>query len=219
MAKTTLFNNREDAAEQLIQHLRTKDTKNILVLAIPRGGVPVAAVIAREFQLPMDLMMVKKIGMPGHSELAVGAVSLVSEIIDPRFSVDAAYLDDEISRIRQQMHERYSSLSGRILPMPLTAKEVWIVDDGIATGNTMAAAIQMARSQQVSKVIVIAPVASHSAWKWMKTLADEVICILHPADFMAVGQYYVDFSQVEDSEVQSLLQTNMNLAATTNKTN
>ena len=205
MKNLSLFANRDDAAQRLIQYLFPEHRENILVLAIPRGGVPVAAIIARHYQLPMDLMMVKKICMPGHSELAIGAVSLLSEIIDPRFSVDADYLTGEVLRIRQQLKQRYQSLARKSHAFPLTSKEVWIVDDGIATGNTMAAAIQMARSQQASKVVVIVPVASHTAWKWMKSLADEVVCILHPKDFNAVGQYYVDFGQVEDSEVQALM--------------
>jgi putative phosphoribosyl transferase len=196
-----LFANREEAAKLLLPKLEKWRHTDAIVLAIPRGGVPLGYILSQHFHWPMDLIMVKKIGMPGQAELAIGAVSPEGEVIDPRYSVNREYLSEEIQRIRLQLDMRYQALSGRKRNMSLMNKTVVLVDDGIATGNTMIAAIQLARKKGAQVVVIATPVASDDAYQAMKQLADAIICLTHPSSFMAVGQYYTDFGQVEDEEV------------------
>jgi len=199
-----IFTDRIAAAQLLLQPLKKWKSTNAIVLAIPRGGVPLAAVIAKHFQWQLDLIMVKKIGMPGQPELAIGAVSPEGEVLDPRFHTDPQYLTQEIQRIRSQLMSKYFSLTGRKKPCSIQDKTVILVDDGIATGNTMAAAVDLARHHGAKEVVVAVPVASESAFRKMVKQADAVICLAHPADFISVGQYYEDFSQVDDDTVHRL---------------
>lgn len=203
--RTMMFTDRKEAAVYLVDKLENWKDISAVVLAIPRGGVPLGYIVASHFHWPLDLIMVKKIGMPGQSELAIGAVSIDGEVIDSRFDIDPEYIESEIASIRKNLSERYRALAGKNESISVAAKTVILVDDGMATGNTMIAAIQLLRKQGADQVFVAVPVASDSAYQHVKKLADVVICLTHPSDFMAVGQYYEDFSQVDDDEVKNYL--------------
>lgn len=176
-----------------------------VVIAIPRGGVSVAYYIAKKLQLQLELMLTKKIGHPFNPELAIGAVSLESRVIDPRMEIDQHYIEAETARIRKGLEARYHKFMGNRKSVDLKGKIVIVVDDGVATGSTMLAAIEMIRHKEPEKVVVAVPVASVQAAEKLKAAADEFICVATPRDFSAVGQFYKDFSQVSDEEVISLL--------------
>lgn len=201
-----LFENRLDAAMQLIPLLKKYTGEDAVVLAIPRGAVPMGYCIAKALELPLDILLTKKIGHPGNPELAVGSVSLEGSVTDPRFDVDPDYLEHEILRIRAMLRERYTKFMGQRTPVAWTGKTLIIVDDGIATGNTMLASIDLVRRHAPGKVVVAIPVAAEAALQLLKRKADEVVCLDAPDDFFAVGEYYRDFSEVTDEDVIECLQ-------------
>lgn len=200
-----VVNNRYDAAQKLAAKLKPYATEDSVVLAIPRGAVPMGYYIAKELNLPMDILLTKKIGHPGNPELAVGSVSLEGRVIDPRFNMDEKYLDEETVKLRKLLLERYRKFRGNRESVQLKDKTAIIVDDGIATGNTMLASVDLVRHHGPKKVIIATPVASAQAVRKLQQAADEVICLYVPDDFMAVGQFYRDFSQVSDEEVMKFL--------------
>lgn len=140
-----LFRNRKDAAELLIPYLDRYRNKNSIVLAVPRGGVPIAYPVAKAYHLPLDLLMTKKIGHPSHPEFAIGAVTLEDHIIDNETGVPQSYIDGEITDIRKSLKNRYNHFTEGRKPVDIENKTVIIVDDGIATGNTILSAIKMLR--------------------------------------------------------------------------
>jgi predicted phosphoribosyltransferase len=196
-----MFENRIDAASQLIPQLGKYADKNAVVLAVPRGAVPMGYHIAKDLHLPLDILLTKKIGHPENNELAVGSVSLEGCIIDPRFKVSDAYIKGETERIRQFLKERHLKFSGNRSPIELEGKTVIIVDDGLATGNTMLSSVELVRNHHPKKIVVAVPVASTVALKKLKGIADEVICLCVENEFMAIGQFYYDFSEVTDDQV------------------
>lgn len=201
-----LFRDRHDAASKLIPYLERYKNDQGIVLAVPRGGVPIGYIIAKNYNLPMELLLTKKIGHPESGELAVGAVSLEDHIIDERFHIPAAYLEKEVKKIRANLRDRYKKFMGENHQAPdIENKTVIIVDDGIATGNTMLAAIKMMRKKNPRKIIVAVPVAPPETVKKLKPYADDFICLHSPVDFLGVGQFYMDFSEVSDEEVSRLL--------------
>lgn len=202
-----LFKNRFDAAERLAEKLQKyKGKKNVIILAIPRGALQIGNVLAKRLQLPLDIVLTKKIGHPYNSELAIGAVSLASEIIDPQFrDVSREYIQNEIQELRGKLKERYLKYRGE-KPFPkLKDKMVILVDDGVAMGHTMSAAIDLVRKEKPKKIVVAIPVGSAEAVAMLKRKADEVICLSIPESFMAIGQFYQQFEQVEDEEAIRLL--------------
>lgn len=190
---------------QLIPHLKSYENEDVVVLAIPRGGVPLGFLISKYYKWPMDILLTKKIGHPANPEFAIGSVSLEGEVIDPDYIKDKAYLKHEISRVRKILKERYHLFMGNRKPEEIKGKTVIIIDDGIATGNTMLASIDVVRNHRPKQIIVAIPVAPPHTIRQLKEKADDVICLLVPADFRAVGQFYEDFSQVSDEEVLSVL--------------
>lgn len=200
-----IFKNRYDAAMQLIPKLSNYSKEQVLILAIPRGGVPLGYYIAKEYNWPLDLLLTKKIGHPMNPELAIGSVSLEGEVIDPRFSESDEYLLSEINRIRKLLTERYRLFMGTRKPEEIKDKTVIIIDDGIATGNTMLASIDVVRHHRPKKVVVAIPVAPPETIRKLRQKADEVICLSTPDNFRGVGQFYEDFSQVSDEEVMGFL--------------
>ena len=200
-----IFKNRYDASKRLIPFLRKYSKENGVVLAIPRGAVPMGYLIATKLSFPLDIILTKKIGHPTNPELAVGSVSLENRIIDPRFHIEEAYLEQESLRIRRVLKERYRKYMGNRKPINLRNKTVIIVDDGVATGNTMLASIELVKQHNPQKIIVAIPVASSEALEKISKKVDEVICLYEPENFVAVGQFYSDFSQVNDEEVSYLL--------------
>lgn len=202
-----LFKNRFDAAERLAGKLQKyKGKKEAIILAIPRGALQIGNVLAKKLHLPLDIVLTKKIGHPYNSELAIGAVSLASEIIDPQFrDVPKEYLQQEIQELRNKMRERLQKYRGR-KPFPkLKDKIIILVDDGVAMGHTMNAAIDLVRKEKPKKIVVAIPVGSAEAVTMLKRKADEVICLSTPESFMAIGQFYQQFEQVEDEEAIRLL--------------
>lgn len=205
-----MFLNREDAAKALLRRLKAyKGRKNAVIVAIPRGGVVIGAALAKALHLPLDIILTKKIGHPLMPEYAIGVVDLSSQAIDEavveRDHIRPEYVQGEIERIRALLKKRYAAYRGSRAPVPLKAKTVILVDDGIATGNTMAAAIGLLRLEQAKKIIAAVPVAPADAVEKLGRLADEVVCVLVPERFFAIGQFYETFEQVDDDEALRLL--------------
>lgn len=205
-----MFKDRFDAGKQLTQKLQkyTNDP-NTIILAIPRGALEIGAVLSKDLNLPMDVVLTKKIGYPGNPEYAIGAMSLDSIIIDKRgleFSGELeAYLKKEISTIRQLLRERSALYHGKEKPLSLENKTVIVVDDGIATGKTLEVTLDLIKKQHPAKIIVAVPVASKEALQLIKKKVDEVICLIVPDIFMSVGQWYEHFDQVDDEQAIQLL--------------
>lgn len=204
-----MFADREDAAIALVEKLTNyKDSEDTVIITIPRGGVPLGAVMAKMLNLPLDIVLSKKIGHPLHKEFAIGAVTLEDVILtDKAVQASDAYIDSETERIRELLQQRYDMYYDNNEPLNLKDKTVIIVDDGVATGNTLISSIELIKMQQPAKIIVALPVAPPSTFKKIEALpmVDDIICILVPDDFYAVGQFYKDFSQVSDVEVVRLL--------------
>ncbi len=174
-------------------------------MTIPRGGVPLGYIIAQHYSFPMELLLTKKIGHPENKEFAIGAVSLESVLIDDNYGIPETYLAEEIKRIKQSLQERYKKFAGNRSPIDLKNKIIIIVDDGIATGNTIIASIKMLREKHPQKIVVAVPVAPPETARKIKKLVDEFICPNIPNYFSGVGQFYVDFSEVTDEDVIDLL--------------
>lgn len=200
-----MFRDRIDAGLQLARRLKKYRGDPGVVLAVPKGGVPVAYAVARELGFPLEVILTKKIGHPVNKEYAIGAVSLTDEFIIPHSNVPQEYIDDEIKRVRKNLKEmqRKFMISE---PEDLKGKTVIIIDDGIATGNTLLMTVQMLKKKSPAKMVIAVPVASHNAvWK-LKGEVDEVIAVIVPTEFYGVGAFYHNFEQVEDSEVMHCLQ-------------
>lgn len=199
------FKNRNEAAQMLIPFLEKYRNLHDVVLAVPRGGVPIAYEIAKEFNSPLELFMAKKIGHPDYEEFAIGAVSLEDYIVDDRTDVPQTYIHSQVIKIREALKERYKKFTGNLAPIDLNNKVVIIVDDGIATGHTILAAIKVIRHKGAGKIVVAVPVASQSATEMIKEVVDDFICLYTPEPFIGVGLHYSDFNQVSDEEVIEML--------------
>ncbi len=179
--------NREEAADLLAHQLEKYKNQDGVVLAIPRGGVPVAAPIARYLNMPLDLVLVKKIGHPANPEFAIGSVSLDTITIDSTINVPETYVKAEAERVRDKLKGKYKLFMGDRAPLALHGKVVIIVDDGIATGKTLEATIELVKANQPAKIIVAVPVAPLAVIKKVEQEVDEVVCLLSPPSFQAVG--------------------------------
>lgn len=201
------FKDREQAGEYLADALhRFENDPNSLVLAIPRGGIVPAYVIAMKLNLPLDILMVKKLGHPLNPELAIGAVSLDELIVLNGYSEQDAYIQDEVIKVRAKIKEQLHYFRKNDVPLKLRGKKVIIVDDGIATGLTLSLGIQLVRKSGASEIIIAVPVAAKDSLSQLEKLVDQSICLYQPEDFNAVGTYYENFDQVENETVRSLLQ-------------
>jgi len=204
-----MFLNREEAGKLLAERLLNySDHKDTIIIAIPRGGVPVGCIIAKKLYLPLDIVLSKKIGHPYNKEYAIGAVTLKNKILsDATHEVSEDYIEDETEHIRDILKQRHKLYYGDKVPITLKGKIVIVVDDGVATGNTLISCIQLINEQEPSQIIVALPVAPRSAMKRIKdlTIVNSVVCLDQPLGFHAVGQYYEDFRQVNDKEVIELL--------------
>lgn len=202
-----VFNDRADAAERLSQKLQEyKDKKDVVVLAIPRGGLALGNVIARNLHAQLDVILAKKMPAPGQPEYAIGAVTLDSRVVNPYIPVDQEYIDHETKRLRAALKEKLKIYHEQKKAVDITDKIVILVDDGLATGYTMFAAIDYAKKQKPKKVIVALPVASTEGYHKLEQMVDNVVCLEITSDFSAVGQFYRDFRQVTDAEAIRLLQ-------------
>ena len=203
-----MFKNRIDAGRQLAEKLMKFKGENVVVLAIPRGGLPLGEIIAKALKVPLDVSLTKKIGHPFNKEYAIGAVSLEGIILMDEIEVSKDYIEEETSRIRQKLKKRQDEYYKNRAPMNLEKKTVIVVDDGIPTGNTILATADLIKKQKPNKIVVAVPVAPHSAIQKLKDSdnVDEVICLDTPNNFRAVGQFYENFEQVPDVEAIKLLE-------------
>jgi predicted phosphoribosyltransferase len=206
-----MFRNREDAARQLGARLAPHRDQTPLVLAIPRGAVPMGKILADLLQGDFDVVLVRKLRAPHQPELAIGAIDEHGwSTLSPHagaVGADAAYIDAEKHRQLQLLHARRAMYSPLRNPVDPAGRVVIVVDDGLATGATMVAALHSVRQQHPARLICAVPVASPEALDRIRPLADEVVCLQAPADFQAVGQFYREFAQVEDDEVMRLLKS------------
>lgn len=201
-----MIHNRESAARELAQRLQKYKGEQGVVLAIPRGGVPVGAPIAKSLGMPLEVTLSKKIGHPANPEFAIGSVSLKSVAVDERAEVPAEYVEREVKRIRESLKQKYDLFMGNRQHVPLNDKLVIIVDDGIATGKTLEATVKLVKTENPKKIVIAVPVAPPEAIERFRSMVDEVICLLTPPFFQAVGQFYEEFTQTSDEEVIQLLQ-------------
>jgi putative phosphoribosyl transferase len=206
-----VFENRVDAGRRLASRLGTyRNRKDVIVLGIPRGGVPVAFEVAAALGTPLDVFVSRKLGVPGQEELAFGAIASGGvRILDREITEAAGISDAEVERItanvRKEVERREKVYRGGRQPLVVQGQTVILVDDGIATGSSMRAAINALRQMKPVRLVVAVPVAPRSTCNRLRQEVDELICVQTPEDFMAIGQFYEDFSQVADEEVTSLL--------------
>jgi len=199
------FINRFDAAAQLSKKLDKYRGQKGVILAVPRGGVPIGYYLARYLDFQLDLLMTKKLAHPLNPEFAIGAVGLEGSIIEETENVPIEYIQEKTSEIRERLKKRYKDFMDQKEPLDLKGKIVIVVDDGIATGRTIFATIKMLRSKQPEKLVVAVPVASKQAAERISKEVDEFICLHIPVPFLGVGRFYEDFNQTTDEEVTDLL--------------
>ncbi len=200
-----IFKNREEAAGLLYQPLEKYKNSDGVVLAVPRGGIPVGCILADKLQLPLDIILAKKIGHPHNSEFSIGSVTADHIIIENHPDVPPEYYKTESERLQRELKIKYHLFKGDAKPLDLNGKIVILTDDGIATGNTLAICIDSIKRKNPAKIIVAVPVAPSDTASRFRQLADEFICLVEAEDFSGVGQFYKDFRQVNDDEVIGLL--------------
>ncbi len=204
------FRDRRDAGKQLARRLEFLEGQDAVVLALPRGGVPVAFEIAAALQVPLEVLIVRKLGVPGHEELAMGAIAsggvcVLNEDIIEQLALGQKEIDREIAQETTELQHREKLYRGD-KPFPkLEHKTVIVVDDGIATGATMRAAVAALRQHKPKQIIVAAPTSAPDTFKQLQGEVDEVICLATPEPYIAVGVWYEHFPQTSDEEVKSLL--------------
>jgi predicted phosphoribosyltransferase len=196
-----MFQNRSDAGRLLASKLKKYQNVPGVLLAVPGGGVPVAYEVAKELNMPLGVILVKKLGHPMNKEYAIGAVSLKDMFVVPHEDVTDFYIQTEAEKIRRRLQEMQKKFMGDNEPESLQGKTIVLIDDGVATGNTLLATIRLLRNEKPSKIIVAVPVISKSAAKKISLEADELITVFIPETFYGVGAFYDDFTQVSDEEV------------------
>ncbi|MEY3425656.1 MAG: hypothetical protein RL679_1014 [Bacteroidota bacterium] len=202
-----MFTDRKEAGMLLAKQLVVyKNDKNAVVLAIPRGGIIPANEISKALNLPLEIVLVKKIGAPGNKEFAIGAVSLEDYILTSKLHVEELYLESEIQRLRKIIREQQTYFLGNRKPIELEGKKVIIADDGIATGTTLELVIAIVKRKKADQIIVAVPVAAADALARIKHKVTKVICLETPFYFQAVGQHYSTFEQVENETVKEILE-------------
>lgn len=211
-----LFHDRRSAGEQLAQMLRTRHFENPVVLAIARGGLPVAVPIAHALNAPLDLLLVRKIGVPWQPELAAAAIidgidgevpqlTLDEEVIRD-CHIDSNYIQAEAKRELAEIERRRRTYLGEQPSVPVSGRCAIVVDDGLATGTTMRAALRAVRRRHPARLVMAVPVAARDSLAALSGEADEVVCLAQPEPFDAVGLHYAVFNQVSDAEVVALLE-------------
>ena len=205
------FLDRSEAGHELARELRRYAGRNdVTVLALPRGGVPVAFPVAEALDAPLEVFLVRKLGTPGHRELAMGAIAsggvrVLNDDVVRWYGIRPDQIDAVAAEEQRELERREASyLEGREAP-PIAGRVVILIDDGLATGSTMRAAVQAVRRQQPARVVVAVPVGARETCSDLEALADEVVCARTPEPFSAVGQWYVNFDQTSDEEVRALL--------------
>jgi putative phosphoribosyl transferase len=206
-----MFLDRKDAGIRLAEKLaHYKGRKDVIVLALPRGGAVTGSEIARAIGSPLDLLIVRKIGFPGREELAVGAVSetgavALNEDVISSGRISRQYLEDAVAVQQEEIARRMQLYRGGRRLERLEGKTIILADDGVATGATMKAAIVTLKTEKIERLVVAVPVSPPETAAELRALADEFVCLSTPAGFIAVGNYYRDFTQVTDGEVAEIL--------------
>lgn len=203
-----MFKDRMDAGLQLAKKLSLyKDKENIVILAIPRGGLPLGAIVAKSLNAQLDVALSKKIGHSFNKEFAIGAVSLDNIILDDNTKISIGYIEKESKRLREKLKKRQNQYFKNRSPLSLKDKIAIIIDDGIATGNTIRVTAQLVYEQKPEKIVVAIPVAPKSTVQKLRATSyiDEVVCLEIPFNFQAVGQFYMNFDQVSDEEAIKIL--------------
>jgi len=205
-----MFRNREDAGRRLARRLKGRQLYDPIVLAIPRGGVVIGAVLARQLGADLDVVLSRKLRAPAQPELAVGAIGEDGQVYLNRDTQDALrqcqdYLEDERRHQLAEIARRKKLFRAARPKAPVAGRSVIVTDDGIATGATMIAALHVVKAEGAREVLVAVPVASPARLAEVGTWCDDVVCLLAPEDFWAIGQFYEDFTQVADAEVVALL--------------
>jgi putative phosphoribosyl transferase len=205
------FQDRHDAGRQLAQKLMAyADEPDVIVLALPRGGVPVAYDVALALHAPLDVFLVRKLGVPGQAELAMGAIAtggvrVLNDDVVQTLGIPQEVIDAVTAEELQELARRERLYRGDTHAPDLRNRTVILIDDGLATGSTMRAAMAAVRRQHPARVVVAVPVAARSTYEEFRSEADEVICVSTPEPFYAVGLWYESFSQTTDAEIQELL--------------
>jgi putative phosphoribosyl transferase len=218
-ARAIRFKDRHDAGRKLAVLLEPYRREQPVIVALPRGGVPVAAEVARALDAPLDVAVVRKIGAPQNSEYAIGAVAeggvhVLGHRTGRSADLTTAELDALIARAQHELGERLRRYRGQRQPVALEGRTVIVVDDGLATGRSALAAVRSLRGRGAARVILAAPVASREAAGLLSEAADELVCVEIPSDLWAVGAWYVDFRATTDEEVARLLVENADASVT-----
>jgi putative phosphoribosyl transferase len=200
-----MFRDRIEAGQLLAEKLKKYKNDPGVVLAVPRGGVPLAYVVAKELGFPVEVILTKKIGHPLNKEYAIGAASLTDYFIIPHIDVSKKYIEQELQAIRNRLKIMYEKFMGDNEPEKLEGKTVIVIDDGIATGNTIMATINLLRKSKARKIVIGVPVASQSAVQKLSKEVDEVVAVMIPEEFYGVGAFYKNFNEVSDEEVMFYL--------------
>ena len=207
-----IFRDRTEAGKYLATKLLSyKDRPDVLVLALPRGGVPVAFEVAQALRVPLDIFLVRKLGVPGHEELAMGAIStggvrVLNEDIVDYLRIPEQVIDAVAAEELKELERRELAYRGNRAEPDVKGKTVILVDDGLATGSTIRAAAQALRQQQPARIVVAVPVSAPETCDEYRIGVDEIICAVTPEPFLGVGMWYLDFPQTTDDEVRDLLE-------------
>lgn len=208
----TQLRDRTEAGQLLARRLSAYGGRDdVVVLALPRGGVPVAYEVAKALEAPLDVFIVRKLGVPGHEELAMGAIAstgarVINESVVRSLGIPEAAIDRVAAREEREILRREREYRGHRAPLELAGRIVILVDDGLATGATMRAAVEAVRSRGASRVIVAAGVGAPDTCEALSRIADECVCVFEPDELRAISLWYRDFAQTEDEEVQDLLE-------------
>lgn len=206
------FRDRTEAGQLLVRQMMCYASRqDVLVLGLPRGGVPVAGVVAGALHAPLDIMLVRKLGAPGQEELAIGAIAsggsrVLNEAVVQELDIPEQVIEAITSREQRELARRERLYRGDRPGLRIQGHTVILVDDGLATGATMRVAITALRAQQPARVVAAAPVAPPTVCQALRAAADEVVCLLTPEPFLGVGRWYDDFSPITDEEVRWLLE-------------
>ena len=210
-AESAFFSDRADAGRRLAKKLASYvDKPNTVVLGLPRGGIPVAFEVAQALKAPLDVFIVRKLGLPNRRELAIGAIAgggvfILNEPVIELYGVSDDVINSVAAKERLELDRQEKLYRAERAPVQAAARTVILVDDGLATGSTMRAAVAALRVQKPRRIVVAVPVASPAAYAELRTEADETICLITPDPLQTVGIWYEDFSQVNDDEVRKLL--------------
>jgi putative phosphoribosyl transferase len=200
-----MFRDRKDAGIQLASKMLVFKNSSPVIFAVPRGGVPVALELAKALKAPMDIILVKKLGHPLNKEFSIGAVSQDDYYLIPHDDVSPDYVRMETANIRKRLNEMSKKYPGTARLNEIQNKTVVIVDDGVATGNTLMAAIPIVKKSNPARVIIAVPIISDSARRKLQAAGAEVVAISDVPSLGSIGQFYLDFSQITDEEVISIM--------------